>query len=97
MSLNLMGGQEPEEKFEWDSPETEGGESKKSGILEPERGENIKREEDLKWKVGNSNKKTEMYIVFLFTLAQYSFQDVITELKALGIYPVGLAHWKTVF
>ena len=40
MSLNLVGA-------------TEGGKSQKSGILEPERGDSIKREEDLKWKVGN--------------------------------------------
>ena len=51
MSLNLVGA-------------TEGGKSQKSGILEPERGDSIKREEDLKWKVGNLDKKTEKCTLF---------------------------------
>lgn len=33
-------------------------------ILEPERGDSVKGEEDLKWKVGNLNKKTEKCTLF---------------------------------
>lgn len=75
-----------------------GGEPKKSGILEAKRGGSIKREEVLKWNMGNLNKKTESCTLFSSSawLGAPS-QAVVIYSKAAGIHSMGLAHWNTVF